>query len=92
MGPSSFTTSQRVADRFASPKNEYDNGQSVLVEVRPGAKAFPVSHLAEDQHFFGQFEEQVTAGRFKVVSVTDAGYKGTSKIILEQIDTYEVAT
>ncbi len=73
LGVTSFTTDKYVADQFAirATKAQGNHGlyvhqqTPVIWEIEPGARGLPVQHLSPYKQ-----QEVLTAGRFRVLSVT----------------------
>ncbi len=67
LGPTSFTKSPKVRDRFSQPADDkYGVGTRVHMRLAKGGRAVQTSHYAPKQ--FADEEEFVAMGRFHVVS------------------------
>jgi len=63
----SFSKNRRTANEFSGLNSK--DSQSVMIKLRPGAKAVPISQYGRSGQY-SQDEEFLSAGRVKVVSVT----------------------
>lgn len=90
LGPTSFTTSTKVRDKFSRPASaEYGRATQVHYTVRGGSRAVSVSQHADPK--FGDEKEWVGLGRYRVTSSTQRQVTVKAKDGLPKVVTlYEV--